>query len=54
MIRQNQVGAVADEQILVVDLDPDFAQLLDLRKERDWIDNDAVADDANFSAPQNP
>jgi hypothetical protein len=28
--------------------------MLDLAHERDWIDNDAVADDADFSAAQDP
>ncbi len=44
--------AIADEQVLP-DLDPDFAQALDFADERDRIDHDAVADDADFAPPQN-
>src|SRR2546423_1152591 len=44
--------AVADQQVLA-NFDSEFAQSLDLLHQRDWIDDDAVADDASFAAPQN-
>ena len=52
MIGQDEMRAIADEQILA-DLDSDLAQTFDLGDERDRIDDDAVADHANLSAPQN-
>src|SRR6266446_2775429 len=51
VIRQDQVSAIADEQVLA-DGDSQFAQTFDFCDQRDWIDNDAVADHANFSAPE--
>ena len=52
VIRQDEVRAVADQQV-PADLDPDLAQTVDLADERDRIDDDAVADHANFPRPQN-
>ena len=52
MVGQDEMRAVADEQILA-DLDPDFAQPIDFADERDWVDDDAVADDADLAAAQN-
>ncbi len=52
VIRQDEVRAVADQQI-PADLDSDLAQAVDLADERDRIDDDAVADHADFAAPQN-
>src|SRR2546423_15408843 len=44
--------AIADQKILA-DFYPEPAQVFDLGHQRDRIDNHAVADDADFSAPQN-
>ena len=52
VIGQNEVGAITDQQILP-DLDLELAQPFDLGDERDRIDHDAVADHADFAAPQN-
>ena len=52
VIGQNQMRAIADEQILA-DRDADLSQAFDFGDERDRIDDHAVADDANFAAPQN-
>src|SRR5205085_1216293 len=53
VIWHDQVRAVTDEKIFS-DLHTQAAQLLDLGDERDWIDNNAVANDANFAASENP
>ena len=47
VIRQDQMRAIADEQILA-DLDAELAQAFDLAHERNRIDHDAVADHATF------
>ena len=43
--------AIADEQVLV-DVDSQLAQAIHLGHKRDWIDNHAVSDHANFALPQ--
>jgi hypothetical protein len=53
MIWQNQMRAVADQQILL-DPDPDFALSLDFMNQRDGIDDHTVSDHAYFSSAQNP
>src|SRR6266566_5823757 len=45
------MSAIANQQILA-DCDSQFAQTIDLRDERDRINDYAVADHANFPAPQ--
>ena len=52
VIRQNEMRAVADEQIFA-DCDVHFPQAFDLGDERERIDNDAVADHADFAASKN-
>src|SRR5438477_2045268 len=51
VVRQNQMGTIANEQILP-DSDSQFAQAFDLPDERDGIDNNAIANHAGFSAPE--
>ncbi len=53
MVGQNQMGAIADEQISIVDLDRGPAQCVHFGNERNGINHDAVADDADFSTAQN-
>src|SRR5215468_5735305 len=43
--------AIADEQIFV-DVDPQSAQAVHFGHKRDWIDNYAVSDHADFAMPQ--
>ena len=52
VIRQHQMRAIADEQVLA-DVDAELAQSFDLAHQRYRIDNHAVADDATLAAPQN-
>jgi hypothetical protein len=52
VIRQNQVSAVADQQI-PPNCNPKFAQAIDLAEQRDRVNNDAVSNYANLTAPQN-
>src|SRR5439155_26518541 len=51
VVRQNQMGTIANEQILP-DSDSQFPQAFDLPDERDGIDNNAIANYAGFSAPE--
>ena len=53
VIRQDEVRAVADQQVLGRYLISELAQAVDFADERDRIDDDAVADHADLSAPQN-
>ena len=52
VIGQDEVRAVADQQVLS-DPDAELAQAIDFADERDRVDDDAVADDADLAAPQN-
>ena len=49
VIRQNKMRAIADEQVFV-DIDSQLAQAIHLGHKRDWIDNHAVSDHADFAA----
>ena len=51
VIRQDQVRLVADHQT-IADSDASPRQLIDLGKERLWIDDQAIADDAGDSLVQ--
>ncbi len=51
VIRQNQMRAIADEQVFV-DVDSQLSQAIDLGHKRDWIDNHAVSDHADFALPK--
>ena len=53
MERENQVRALADQQIFRVDLNAVRRQFRDFFPKRDWIDHDPIADHAEFSSPQN-
>ena len=52
VVRQDEVRAIADQQI-PADRDADLAKAVDFADERDRVDDDAVADDADLAAPQN-
>src|SRR6516162_9515068 len=43
--------AIADEQVFV-DIDSQLTQAIHLGYKRDWIDNHAVSDHADFAVPQ--
>ena len=51
VVRQNKVSAIANEQVLV-DLNPHLAQTVDLGDQRHRIDNNAVSNHADFTAPE--
>jgi hypothetical protein len=51
VIRQNQMSAVADEQILA-DCDAQVPQAVDLGDKSDRIDNNTIADHTNFCPPE--
>ena len=51
VIRQNQVSAIANEKI-PADCDTQVTQAVDLGDKGDRIDNNAVANHANFAAPE--
>ena len=48
VIRQDEVRLLADQEA-IADLDAERAQLVDLREQRLWIDDDTVADDAQHA-----
>jgi glutaredoxin-related protein len=51
VVRQNKVSAIANEQVLI-NSDSQFAQTVDLRDERDRVDNNAISNHAGFAAPE--
>src|SRR4029077_9830173 len=52
VVRQNQVSAVADQQI-PANCNPQFAQAIDFAKQCNRVDNNAVSNHANLAASQN-
>ena len=52
VIRENEVGGVGDEEVILADLDALALERLEIADERDGIDDDAVADDADLFGPQ--
>ena len=52
MVGHHQVGAVADQEILI-NLDTSFPKTLDLLDESNRVDDDAVADDADLPLAEN-
>ncbi len=53
MVGQDHLGAIGDKKLLI-DVDPQIAQLADLFKKRQWIQHHAVADDGTAVRTQNP
>ena len=48
------MGVGADHQVVGIDRNASLLKTVDLLKERDGVEDDAVADDASFARPENP
>ncbi len=52
VVRQHQVRAIRDQQVFARHGDPLREQAVDLLRNRDWINDHAIADDAHFARTQ--